>query len=127
MDDSHNGWRQLILPVAHEDELVMEAVLCASAFHYSVNFDSQLVNPNKLYMKTISHLRQRQQLDPRDPATMQTTFAALIVLLVTVIVNGYSDFPAIFNIIESALSAIGGEEQLPKDELGIFILRQIRK
>ncbi|KAK5954391.1 hypothetical protein OHC33_004113 [Knufia fluminis] len=127
IDDRYNGWRQLILPVAHSDDLVMDAVLSASAFHFAVNARNNFCNPMKCYTQAIRTLQQRQDLTTFDQDGRHSIFFALLVLLVTVMINGYSDFPLILKLLESALVAIGGEDQLSIDEIGQFLKRQIRK
>lgn len=127
VDDNDNGWRHLILPFAHDDELVMDAVLSASAFHFAANVGSTLCNPSRYYTQTIARLQQRQDLAISDQAGRHSILLALLVLLVTVIVNGYSDFPIVLKLLETALFAIGGEDRLGEGDLGQFLKRQIRK
>ena len=128
IDDSTNGWRHIILPVAHVDALVMDAVLSASAFHISATLGANTCNASRFYTQAITRLQQRQDLTVSNRDRRNSTFLGILVLLVTVMVNGYSDFPLIFKLLESALLAVGGEEQLSSQgELGVFLRRQIRK
>lgn len=127
IDDHQNGWRYLVLPIAGMDNLVMDAVLSASAFHFSANVSDRLYKPEIIYAKTIRKLQSRQNLDIQDATSRQAVLLALLVLLAVVMVNGCSDFPTIFNLLESAVQAIGGEEASMEGELGHFIVRQIRK
>lgn len=80
-----------------------------------------------MYAKTIRKLQERQNLEIQDTTGRQTVLLALLVLLATVMVNGGSDFPTIFNLLESALEAVGGEDAAMQGELGAFVVRQIRK
>ncbi|ETI21003.1 hypothetical protein G647_07346 [Cladophialophora carrionii CBS 160.54] len=127
IDDHQNGWRYLILPIAHLDELVREAVLSASVFHFCANVKEKVFDPNIIYGNAIRRLRQRQNLEVYDTSGKQTVLLALLVLLATVIVNGSSDFPTVFNLLEAALTASGGEAAVEVGELGVFLVRQIRK
>ena len=127
IDGIHNGWRHLIIPITHSDELVRDAVLSASAFHFSANIKAQVFDSDAIYAKVIRSLRQRQSLDACDLAGRQNVLLALLVLLVAVMVNGSSDFPTIFHLLESAVLAVGGEEALTHDELGTFLVGQIQK
>lgn len=115
------------MPIAGLDNLVMDAVLSASAFHFAANVNDQLYKPDIIYAKTIKKLQERQNLDAQDVTGKQTVLLALLVLLAVVMVNGCSDFPTIFNLLESAVQAIGGEEASIQGELGQFLVRQIRK
>lgn len=128
LDDSYNGWRCFILPFACADEIVMDAVSAVSAFHIREKRDRQRdYRPDRLYAKVISGLRRRNLLEERDLETRQSVFLAIIVLLVGVMVNGSSDFPILFYMLQSALEAIGGESGLGDGELARFLMRQIRK
>lgn len=128
IDDSTNGWRHIILPVAHVDALVMDAVLSASAFHISATLGPNTCSASRFYTQAITRLQQRQDLTMCNRDRRNSTILGILVLLVTVMVNGYSDFPLIFKLLESALLAVGGEEQLSSQgELGVFLRRQVRK
>ncbi|OGM40216.1 hypothetical protein ABOM_010856 [Aspergillus bombycis] len=128
MDDKYNGWRYLILPFALSDKMVMDAVLAVSTFHLSHKTGGTLpIRPDKLYAKAILGLQDRSSLDEYDMLTRQSIFIAIITLLVGVMVNGCSDFPILFNMLQSALDAVGGEGGLGNGDLADFLLRQIRK
>lgn len=140
IDGQYNGWRHLVLPIALADDLVMSAVLAASAFHLwgtmstcssIINTDTELVaavNPAKLYAQAIQKLQQRRQLDGCDAHARQMVILAIVVLLVAVMINGCSDFPVMFRMLQSAIDAIGGEAGLMDGgEVAEFSLRQIRK
>lgn len=127
IDDHQNGWRHLVLPIASLDSLVMDAVLSASAFHFSANVDDRRYSPDAIYAKTIQKLQERQNLQAQDTTGKQMVLLALLVLLATVMVNGGPDFSTILNLLESALEAVGGEEAAMQGELGAFVIRQIRK
>ncbi|KAF4471072.1 acriflavine sensitivity control acr-2 [Fusarium albosuccineum] len=145
IDGAHNGWRHLVLPVAHGDELVMNAVLTVSAFHLSLgepmqiqskgmlSTESSLCTPDGcpsadvLYARTIKGLQQRRELAGVDYAARQSVLLAILVLLISVMVNGRKDFPLLFGMLQSALEAVGGEGGLGGGELGGFMVRQIRK
>ncbi|PLB46311.1 hypothetical protein P170DRAFT_449784 [Aspergillus steynii IBT 23096] len=128
MDDSYNGWRCFILPFACADGMVMDAVSAVSAFHICEKGGRHRDHrPDKFYAKVISGLRSRSTLKECDLETRQSVFLAIIVLLVGVMVNGSSDFPILFYMLQSALEAVGGESGLGDGELTRFLMRQIRK
>ncbi|KAH8714390.1 hypothetical protein BGZ61DRAFT_417610 [Ilyonectria robusta] len=147
IDGLHNGWRHLVLPIAHEDTLVMNAVLSVSAFHLSVTKSKKqnmqallagsavesLLQPqqetdaDRLYTRTIMGLRQRQELRGCDPYTRHSVLLAILVLLTAAMVTASEDFPVLFNMLQAALEAIGGEDGLGGGELADFMIRQIRK
>lgn len=127
IDDHRNGWRHLVLPVARLDELVRAAVLSTSASHFTTNVTDRLLDPRATYQEVLHRLRQRQHLQDQDVVGKQTIVLALLLLLTTVMVNGQPDFHSTFQLLEAALSAIGGEEELMEGELGLFLVTQIRK
>lgn len=132
MDGMHNGWRHVVLPIALRDELVMSSVLAASAFHINGGENKAgvhvLSNPRTLYAQAIRKLQLRRELDGCDKETRKMVILAIVVLLVVVMINGCSDFPVMFRMLESALDTIGGDAELEKDdELSLFCLREIRK
>ncbi|KAH9226477.1 hypothetical protein K456DRAFT_1754827 [Colletotrichum gloeosporioides 23] len=151
IDGLHNGWRHLVLPIAHLDQLVLNSVLTVASFHRyrqrlsqskSLDFredslpappdlSSQLsanANPSasQLYACTIADL-QRRDLGHSDQSSRLSILLAILVLLVAVMVTGSDDFPLLFRLLESALEAIGGEDSLGEDELSRFIVRQVHK
>ncbi|KAJ3527335.1 hypothetical protein NM208_g10751 [Fusarium decemcellulare] len=145
IDGVHNGWRHLVLPVAHGDEVVMNAVLTVSAFHLylgepiriqsrgMLSTEPSLFIPDGcpsadvLYARTIKGLQQRRELAGVDCAARQSVLLTILVLLISVMVNGRKDFPLLFGMLQSALEAVGGEGRLGGGELGEFMVRQIRK
>ena len=131
MDGAHNGWKHLVLPIALQDDLVLSSVLAASAFHITSDSGPDvhlLSNPRTLYAHAIRKLQCRRELDGCDRETRQTVILSIIVLLVVVMINGCSDFPVMFRMLESALHAIGGDDELERgDDMALFCLRQIRK
>ncbi|KAF7557616.1 hypothetical protein G7Z17_g566 [Cylindrodendrum hubeiense] len=129
VDDVNNGWRHLILPMARTSEVMMSAVLAASAYHLRGRDANQSVaDPNRLYGQAIRELKRKSDLSGCDQRAKQVVILAIVVLLVAVMITGCSDFPIIFHMLESALDAVGGESGLlDGGEMSQFLLRQIRK
>jgi hypothetical protein len=149
IDGLHNGWRHLILPIAHSDELVMNAVLAVSASHLSFKESrhmkiahaspqmaarssrlikaDQYPDSNSLYAQAITSLLQRQDLSQCSQPTRNFVLLAILILLVAVMVTGSQDFPILFRTLQSAFEAVGGEQGLGNGELAQFIIRQIHK
>ncbi|KAF4984808.1 hypothetical protein FDECE_17021 [Fusarium decemcellulare] len=130
IDDCNNGWRNLVLPLACADELVMSAVMAVSAFHISErDATHQIVDASMLYSKAIYELQKRQNLPQYDIQARYRIILAIIVLLLAMIVNGCSDFPIMFRMLQSALDMVGGESVLAAGSQVIanFSASQIRK
>lgn len=144
-DGPHNGWRYIIPPFAHADELVMNAVLTVSAFHISLQQEKRQapdnrplkptlglppgyrMSPESLYECTIQGLKQRRDWAESTFEAKQSIIVTILVLLTSVMVNGRNDFPILFNMLDAASNVLGGEEKLGGSELGDFIMRQVRK
>ncbi|KAM0417417.1 hypothetical protein ACHAPT_012566 [Fusarium lateritium] len=110
IDDRNNGWRSLVLPLACIDEVVMSSVMAVSAFHLSEKAVGQrFVDASTLYSKAICELQKRQDLQQYDVHARYRIIISIIVLLLAMIVNGSSDFPIMFRMLQSALDMVGGE------------------
>ena len=147
IDGVHNDWRHLLLPLAQQDELVMDAVLTVSAFHFHINklenslrkskqqynafgtiaYDSYVPDPYQLLGRTLQGLRIRQELNSGDQTTQHSVLITLLLLMTSVLVTGGSDFPMLLRMLESALDAIGGKEGLGTGILASFIMRELHK
>ncbi|KAJ4263488.1 hypothetical protein NW762_006307 [Fusarium torreyae] len=113
IDDHNNGWRNLVLPLACADELVMSAVMSVSAFHLAEKgINNQIVSASMHYSKAIRELRKRQDLQVYDVHERYRIILAIVVLLLAMIVNGSPDFPIMFRMLQSALDMVGGEDVL---------------
>ncbi|KAF5976385.1 acriflavine sensitivity control protein acr-2 [Fusarium bulbicola] len=127
VDGPHNGWRYLVLPVADRDELVMDAVLAVSLFHRP-NILQHIPLSNRpsrdFYARAIRGLQSRSQLYNCDQHSVIVT---ILLLLTAVMVNGSSDFPILFGMLQSAIEAMGGDATLGSGEMAEFLIRQVRK
>ncbi|OBT81974.1 hypothetical protein VE02_09323 [Pseudogymnoascus sp. 03VT05] len=128
IDDQYNGWRRLILPIACVDDLVLNSVMAVSSFHLSGRDIGQFTAPPRVFFaQAIYELQKRRNLNKCDLQTKQFVILAIIVLLVTVMVNGCSDFPILFHMLQSALDTIGGDSGLAGGDLADFLRREIHK
>ncbi|KAF4991000.1 hypothetical protein FGRMN_8121 [Fusarium graminum] len=147
IDGIHNDWRDLLLPLCQQDELVMDAVLTVSAFHFHINNlantmkqssnkfgsfgivsdESYVPDPYQLLGRTLHGLRKRQELILGDQYTQHSVLITLLLLMTSVLVTGGSDFPVLLRMLDSALDAIGGKERLGTGILAAFIMRELHK
>lgn len=147
IDDKHNGYRHLILPIARTDEIVRNAVVTVSAFHISVqrqhsNWSPESVTqppfhmlsategnlqPEQLYSRTIARLLQYQDLSLCDVPTRRSVLLAILTLMIGVMVTGSDDFPILYRLLEYGLGSMGGESGLGIGDVPDFMVRQIRK
>ena len=145
VDGAHNGWRYLVLPYAHQDSLVLNAVVTVSSFHLWMNLpssdrfpfsipgaarggsDPAFPNPNDLYRQVIRDLWRQSDLVNYEPDKKHSIVVTILVLLVGAMVTGLPDFPMLFRMLESSLDAIGGKEASDKADLAKFISLQVNK
>ncbi|KAM0258750.1 hypothetical protein ACHAPA_011070 [Fusarium lateritium] len=129
-DGPHNGWRHFVLPVAEHDELVMDAVLAVSLFHSpQVLQDLPATGQPEQdhYARAIQGLQKRSQLSDCDKPNQHSILLTILLLLTAVMVNGSSDFPILFGVLQSAIDAIGGDMELGSGGIAEFLARQIHK
>ncbi|KAF4972761.1 hypothetical protein FSARC_731 [Fusarium sarcochroum] len=129
-DGPHNGWRHLVLPIADRDELVMDAVLAVSLFHSpKILLDIPPTDRPEQdhYARAIQGLQKRSQLRDCDQFTRHSIILTILLLLTAVMVNGSSDFPILFGMLQSAIDAIGGDTELGSGGMADFLVRQVRK
>lgn len=146
IDGLHNGWRHLVLPIAHTDELVMDAVLAASALHLSTDdyaasncLPTQMTrrytsmhlqqhpSSDSLYARAIKGLLHRKDLAASSALHQSFALLAILIMLVAVMVSGSEDSSILLRMLHSAFEAIGGEDGLGKGALAEFMIRQIHK
>ena len=137
-DGSHNGWRSIVLPIALEDELVMNAVLTVASFHFHLYYQQDISRylslgnyktdeaSAKLYGAVVHGLRQRQNLQSYDQQVQLSILLTILLLLVVSMVTGSSDFPIMFQALQSALTVIEGS-CIGQGDLAEFISRQLQK
>ncbi|RMJ03414.1 hypothetical protein CDV36_015068 [Fusarium kuroshium] len=130
VDGPHNGWRHLMLPIAETDDLVMDAILAVSLFHSSRFLQNDL-NIDQIkqdyYGRAIQGLQKRSQLRECDRSNQQSILITILLLLTAVMVNGSSDFPILFSMLQSAIDVLGGEAELGSGDIAEFVVRQVRK
>ena len=127
IDDTFNGWRHLVLPISVMDDVVMNAVLAASAYHVSLKSEAFLPTAQESYTKAIGGLLRRRDLGTHERDINHYSILTILILLVTAMVTGGPDFPHLFKMLRFAVEAMGDEAGLGEGELAGFLLRQIRK
>ena len=127
LDDTTNGWRRVLLPTAHTDDLVRLAVIAAAALHLQSSTNQDTASSTSAHEQALDRLRARQNLTTQSLPEQQGVLLALLVLLAASMIRGSTDFRLIFSLLDKAIAAVGGEENVCAGELGTFIVRQIRK
>jgi hypothetical protein len=124
-DVDSNGYRDLILPMAHEDPLVQRAVMVVSALHLG-NQQKQLRQQAEMGRTAIlARLRQDVMRGSVEDVLSASTWATLLILLVGETVTGSSDFVHLFQMLRS-LMALQNGNTLGSQDLSTFLDYQRR-
>lgn len=107
----------------------MDAVLAISLFHRTA-MSRDVVDdfkPSSFYTKAIRGLQRRSELLACDRDKRHAIILTILLLLTAVMVTGFTDFPVIFAMLESAIDAIGGVSELGSGVVPEFLIRQLGK
>jgi hypothetical protein len=129
IDDQSNGWRCIVLPMAHQDDLIRDAVTASSMFFYVyfLGGKSPSMNPEQSYQRVIRGLRRRQNLLFQTKLERRGVVVALLVLWTTIMVNGFSDFRIVHKLLDDAWSVHRSEAVIEDNELDRFLGMQVEK
>lgn len=127
IDDSANGWRRFVLPISLQDDVVMNAALAVSAYHMAEKSSGTLRLAEESYTKAIKGLFRRKDLITCDPLSNCYNVLTILLLLITSMITGCSDFPTLFRMLKSAVEVVGDEDGLGSRDLVLFLRREIRK
>lgn len=123
--DKNNGYRDLILPLAHEDPLVQRAVMVVSALHLGTQQQQLRQQAEMGRTAIIARLRQDVVRGNIADVLSVSTWATLLILLVGETVTGSSDFVHLFKMLRSLMSLQNGDS-LGSPDLSVFLDYQRR-
>jgi hypothetical protein len=98
-DTDNNGYRNLILPLAHHDSLVQRAVSVVSALHLSIQQPELRHNAEMGRTAILTRLRQDAMSGSSRNVSTLSTWATIIILLVGETVTGSPDFVHLFSML----------------------------
>jgi hypothetical protein len=107
-DVDNNGYRDLILPLAHEDPLVQRAVMVVSALHLGTQQNQLLQQAEMGRAAILARLRHNVMGGSVENVLTVSTWATLLILLVGETVTGSSDFVHLFSMLRSLMSLQNG-------------------
>ena len=124
LDFNENGYRQIILPLACEDELVGQAVSVISAFHLSSQVPSMHMAAERGQAAILSRLRdQSLNLSP-DSLFSISTWVTILVLLVGDTITGSNNYVYLLQLL-SRLAQLSATASLPPATKA-FIMEQTK-
>ncbi|RAR13482.1 c6 zinc finger domain containing protein [Stemphylium lycopersici] len=117
-----NGYHDLILPMATEDDVLRRAVGVVAAHHLSRRRPEMKVIAKTGRAAIISRLRQESRCNSVDQVFNRYTWATLVVLLLGELVNGNVDYRFLIGILKNISANINVEEK--PSEIARFLLAQ---
>lgn len=124
-DFSGNGYRNILLPLACEDELVGQAISVIAAFHLSQQAPHMRMAAEVGQQAILSKLfRDSLQLEPKRLFSL-STWATILVLLVGDTITGANNYVHLLEILSNLAKSSDAVESLSKTTRG-FIREQTR-
>ncbi|RMZ27532.1 hypothetical protein D0859_08381 [Hortaea werneckii] len=124
-DRGSNGYRNIILPLAHQDELVQRAVCVVSAFHIGRQDPSLYATAEAGRTAIISKLSQsaRHKENASDVFNL-STLVTLLVLLVGEMVTGSTEFNHLYSMMTALLQG-SNILQAASPSVETFLMQQV--
>lgn len=122
VDSSFNGYRNLILPLACENDLVKGAVSVASLHHLAPLMPELQQQADRGFQRILGQLRQRTS--SRSDLMDIPAWTTLIVLLTAETITGGNNLPYLFRILQHLATANAGDER--KSVMHTFLSEQTR-
>lgn len=125
LDFDGNGYRQIVLPMAVQDDLVGQAVSVIAAFHLSQKVPSMHMAAEKGQELILSRLRhQSLNLEPQNLFSM-STWVTILVLLVGDTITGSNNYVYLLQLL-SRLAQLAVKEPTLSEATKAFILEQTK-
>jgi hypothetical protein len=124
-DNGFNGYRNFLLPLAYQDDLVQRAVSVVAAFHLSSMQPDLLPLAETGRSEIIKRLRADAFAGESSKVFSMSTWATIILLLVGETVTGSQDFVHLYRMLTNLLSHNRLSEAEPSPEQK-FLLQQSR-
>jgi hypothetical protein len=125
LDFTENGYRQIVLPMACQDDLVGQAVSVIAAFHLSEKMPSMHMPAERGQELILSRLRQQSLvLEPQQLFSM-STWETILVLLVGDTITGSNNYVYLLQLL-SRLAQFAVNEPSLSDATKAFVLEQTK-
>jgi hypothetical protein len=105
-DGRFNGYRDILLPLACEDDLVKAAIMVTSMYHLSGYQPALRKQADASYNAVIQRLRLDALQSPdRSTALSTSAWAVVLILLTAETVSGGTNLPYLFKMLRCLASA----------------------
>jgi hypothetical protein len=124
-DWGSNGYRDIILPIAYEDETVGKAVCAVSAFHLGTSAQHMLATAEATQHAVLTKLlRDTMEHDPSRVFSL-STWAAIVVLLVGDTITGSTNYILLLQMLRHLVSSATANGSMPTNAR-MFLLQQTK-
>ncbi|KAK0383097.1 hypothetical protein NLU13_9011 [Sarocladium strictum] len=146
VDGPYNHWRHILLPFAHYDDLVLQAIVTVSSCHIHlvncvstsqqldatpqsgrITFDAFPAEFHEMYQTIFSSLQLTSDIKLLSSDKKHSILITILVLLTGAMVTGRSDFPLLYSLLGSAFDLMGGESTFDSSDIAHFIKSQVAK
>lgn len=112
LDGKFNGYRDILLPLACEDDLVKAAVMVASMYHLCMHQPEMRRQADAHHYAIIQRLRHDAEWSTDKSNVLSMSAWATIVILLTVeTVSGGTNLPYLFKMLRCVASAYNCAKQ----------------
>ncbi|KAK0389165.1 hypothetical protein NLU13_2740 [Sarocladium strictum] len=120
-----NGYRDIILPIACQDETVGRAVCAVSAFHLGTNAQHMLATAEATQHAVLTKLlRDTVDLNPSRVFSL-SAWAAIVVLLVGDTITGSTNYIMLLEMLKHFVSSAATDSSMPTNAK-LFLLQQTK-
>jgi Fungal specific transcription factor domain len=105
-DGRFNGYRDILLPLACEHDLVKTAIMVASMYHLGTNQPALRKQADASYNAVVQRLRLDAQHSPDQSTALSTSaWTVVLILLTAETVSGGTNLPYLFKMLRFLASA----------------------
>ncbi|RJE27650.1 hypothetical protein PHISCL_00075 [Aspergillus sclerotialis] len=124
-----NGYRDFILPLSEQDEIVRNAVMAAASYHLGLRHPEWNSVALRYHMASVQGLSKRKDRQNIDKSMAYSNLSTMLLLLIEEMITSKKgkDFQILLRMIKSFIHSQGGEESIEQSPPGKFLIQQIRK
>lgn len=144
VDGPYNNWRHILVPFAHYDDLVLQAIMAVASCHIHLvrsvqtdtistlgssreTFESFPPELHQMYQTIFSKLQLSSGIERLSSHKKHSILMTILVLLTGAMVTGRSDFSLFYGLLGSASDSMGDEASLGRSDMARFIKSQVAK
>lgn len=125
LDSARNGYRQLILPMACDDDLVKQAVSVVAAFHISSKSNTLKIEAEMRQQQILTTLRHSSSASTSSNLSSLSAWTTILVLLVGDTITGSNNYVYLLELLSHLARSVASDASLP-DSTRRFVVEQTR-